>query len=123
MRMLMRVGTRKARIFPIFCSSSGKFLCWNAQDSADSITFVAERVPTGIFLEAGIGSNAGIDLDAVINSDTGIGSNAGRDLDAGIGGISLHCGFPPKLYILWSWLLLPILLSSFFAYSSYFEIK
>jgi hypothetical protein len=62
-------------------------------------------------------------LDAVINSDTGIGSNAGRDLDAGIGGISLHCGFPPKLYILWSWLLLPILLSSFFAYSSYFEIK
>lgn len=58
--MLMRVGTGKARIFQIFCSSPGKFLCWNAQDSAVSISFVVERVPTGIFLEAEIDLDAGI---------------------------------------------------------------
>lgn len=56
----MRPGTGKARILNKLSLFSGKLLHRNSQDDAYSISFVVAGVTTGILLEAGIGSDAGI---------------------------------------------------------------
>jgi hypothetical protein len=72
--------------------------------------------------KAGIGSNAGAGSDIGIFWEAGIGSKAGTGYMLEFGGIILREN-PQKLCILWWWIILPLLLSPFFAYFSSLVVK
>jgi hypothetical protein len=107
-----------------FYSSSGKLYLCNSQDDIDSILFVVSKASIGTSLGDGIGSDAGTGSDTGISSEAGtlvkagIGSDAGTGSDSGIrGNNSLGNSTETMSPVM---IVLPLLLSPFFAY--YFSL-